>query len=100
MLQTIEILLKAAEIVKTKPPYDAFNMILEQFGILHEKFSIENTMVPYKGLYSIHQYMKSKPFRDLFWTIKFGYKIWSLFGNDGYQYHLDVYCEKSGRPRN
>ena len=37
--------------------------------------------------------MKSKP-------IKFGYKIWSLCGNDGYPYHLDIYCGKSGRPRN
>ena len=37
--------------------------------------------------------MKSKP-------IKFGYKIWSLCGNDEYPYHLDVYCGKAEGPGN
>ena len=63
-------LVEGSKIAKIKPPYDAFNMILKQFGILHDKLSIEKTMVPYKGLYSIRQYMKSKPFADLFWRIK------------------------------
>ena len=31
--------------------------------------------------------MKSKP-------IKFGWKIQCLCGNDGYPYHLDIYCRK------
>ena len=57
-------------------------------------------MVPYKGLYSIHHYVKSKPFGHLFWTIKFGYKLSSLCSNDGYRYHLDIYCRKSGEPIN
>ena len=63
-------LVEGSKIAKIKPPYDAFNMILKQFRILHDKLSIEKTMVPYKGLYSIRQYMKSKPFGDLFWRIK------------------------------
>ena len=37
--------------------------------------------------------MKSKP-------IKFGYKIWSLCGNDEYPCHLDVYCGKTEGPGN
>ena len=57
-------------------------------------------MVPYKWLNSICQYIESKPLGDLFWKIKFGYKVWSLCGNDGYPYHLDIYCEISERPRN
>ena len=44
--------------------------------------------------------MKSKPFGDLFWRIRFGYKIWSLCGNDRYPYHLDIYSGKSEGPRN
>ena len=49
------------------------------------KKSIEKATEPYKGSYSIDQYFKSKPFGDLFWRIKFGYKISSLCGNDGYR---------------
>ena len=50
-------------------------------------------MVPYKRLHSIRQYMKSKP-------TKFRYKIWSLCGNDGYPYHLDIYFGKFEGPGN
>ena len=89
---------EGSKIVKINPPYNVFNMILKQFGILYDKLSNGKTMVSYNGLYSI--ILKSKPFWDLFWRIKFGYKIWSLCGNDGYQYHLDIYCGKSEGPRN
>ena len=68
-------------------------MALKQFWILHGKLSIDESMVPYKGLHSILEYIKSKP-------IKFGHKIWSLCGNDGYSYHLDIYCGKSKGPGN
>ena len=40
-------------------------MILKQIGILYDKISIDQTMVPDKGLHLIDQLMKSKP-------IKFG----------------------------
>ena len=82
--------LEASKVAKVKPLYDAFNRNLKQFGILHEKMSIDESMVPYKGLHSIRQYIKSKP-------IKFGYKIWALCGEDGYPYHLEIYCGKSER---
>ena len=93
-------LVEGSKIAKMKPLYDAFNMILKQFGIWHDKLSIKKRMVPYKGLYSICQYMKSRPSGDLVWSIKFGYKIWSLCGNDGYPYHIDIHCEMSEGPRN
>ena len=56
---------KGNKVAKVKPLYDAFNVSLKQFGILHDKLSIDESMVPYKGLHSIRQYMKAKP-------IKFG----------------------------
>ena len=76
---------------KFRPIYDDFNRNLNQFGLLHSKLSIDESMVPYKGLHSIRQYMKSKP-------IKFGYKLWAMCGVDGYTYHLDIYCGKSEEP--
>ena len=76
------------KVAKVKPIYDAFNQNLKQFGLLHSKLAVDESMVPYKGLHSIRQYMKSKP-------IKFGYKLWALCGVDGYTYHLDIYCGKS-----
>ena len=79
---------KGNKVAKVQPIYDMFNKNLKQFGLLHSKLSIDESMVPYKGLHSIRQYMKAKP-------IKFGYKLWSLCGDDGYPYHLDIYCGKS-----
>ena len=66
-------------------------MTLKQFGILHDKISIDQTMVPDKGSNSINHLRKSKP-------IKFEQKIWNLCGNDGYPYLLDIYCGKSADP--
>ena len=57
-------------------------------------------MVPCKGLNSIRRYIESKLLGDLFQRIKFGYKVWSLCGNNGYPQHLDFYCGISERPRN
>ena len=58
-------LVEGSEIAKIKPIYDAFNMTLKQIGILYDKISIDQTMVPDKGLHLIDQLMKLKP-------IKFG----------------------------
>ena len=58
-------LVEGSEVAKIKPLYDAFSMTLKQFEILHDKISIDQTVVLHKGLHSIHQFMKSKP-------IKFG----------------------------
>ena len=48
-------LVEGSEIAKIKPIYDVFNMTSKQFGILHDKLLIVQTMVPYKGLHSIDQ---------------------------------------------
>ena len=54
------ILVEGSKIAKNELPYDAFNLTLKQSGILHDKLSIDQTMVPHKELHSIHQFMKSK----------------------------------------
>ena len=79
---------KGNKVAKVQPIYDSFNRNIKQFGLLHSTLSIDESMVPYKGLHPIRQYMKSKP-------IKFGYKLWALCGVDGYPYHLDIYCGKT-----
>ena len=54
-------LVEGSGIAKIKPIYDAFNMTLKQFGILHDKILIERTMVTHRELHSIDQFIKSKP---------------------------------------
>ena len=74
-------LVEGSKVAKIKSLYDALNLALKNLSIItyHDKLSINESMVPYKGLHSIRQYMKSKP-------IKFGYKIWSLCSNNGLPY--------------
>ena len=38
-------LAEGSKIVKINPPYNVFNLILKQFGILFDKLSIEKTMI-------------------------------------------------------
>ena len=47
--------------------------------------SIDESMVPYRGLHSTRQYIKCK-------TVKFGYKIWMLCSSDGFHYNFKIYC--------
>ena len=44
-------------------------------------------MVQYYGNFSIKQYIRNKP-------IHFGYKVWFLYGADGYPYNVDLYKDK------
>ena len=37
---------EGSKIAKVEPLYSAFNMTLKQFGILHDKLSIDKTMAP------------------------------------------------------
>ena len=76
------------KVAKVQPLYHQLNKNLKQFGVLHSKLSIDESMLPYRGLHSCKMYMKNKP-------IKFGYKLWTLCGADGYPYHQSIYCGKS-----
>ena len=50
-------------------------------------------MVPYFGRHSAKMFIRGKP-------IRFGYKLWSLCGSDGYPYHLQVYKGKAATSSN
>ena len=63
------------------------NNSLIQFGVFHEILSVDESMVPYFGRHSAKMFIRGKP-------IRFGYKIWSLCGIDGYPYHLKIYQGK------
>ena len=50
-------IVEGSEKAKIKRLYNTFNMTLKQFGMLHGKISIDQTMVPHKGLHWIDQFM-------------------------------------------
>ena len=53
---------------KVSPLYEMLNKKLQQFGILHDHLSIDESMVPYYGHHSCKQFIRGKP-------IRFGYKL-------------------------
>ena len=55
-----------------------------QLGVFHEHLSVDESMVPYRGLHGAHQYIRGKP-------ILFGFKIWVICGEDGFPYKLEIY---------
>ena len=69
---------------KVKPLYDLLNDKLGMFGIVHEDFSIDESMVPYFGRHSCKQFIRGKP-------IRFGYKLWVLASCTGLPYHVEIY---------
>ncbi|KRY92720.1 PiggyBac transposable element-derived protein 3 [Trichinella pseudospiralis] len=46
-------------------------------GMFHEKLSVDESIVPYYGRHAAKLFLKGK-------SIRFGYKVWLLCGNDGY----------------
>ena len=67
-----------------------FNMLREQcqqFGVFDEFLSVDESMIPYKGLHSARQFMRSKP-------VRFGLKMWMLCGSTGYPYNFEIYTGK------
>ena len=76
---------------KISPLYDMMNKNLVQHGVFHNLLSIDESMVPYYGRHSAKMFIRGKP-------IRFGYKIWSLCGSDGYPYHLKIYQGKENNP--
>ena len=63
---------KGNKAAKVQPLYDKLNHNLKRFGVLHHQLSIDESMVPYRGLHSCKMYMQNKP-------IKFGFKLWALW---------------------
>lgn len=76
------------KVAKVSPLYDKINENLLQFGVFHNKLSIDESMVPYFGRFGAKMYIKGKP-------IRYGYKIWCICGADGFPYHLQIYTGKA-----
>ena len=79
-----------SKVAKVLPIYTRLKENCLQFGFFHQLLSIDESMVPYRGLHSARQYIKGKP-------VKFGYKIWMLCSSDGFPYNFDIYCGKESR---
>ena len=79
--------LTESKTAKVDPIYDEFLKSSQQFGIFDKLLSIDESMVPYRGHFSIKQYIRNK-------LIRFGYKFWFLCGADGYPYNFELYKGK------
>ena len=79
--------LTKSKTAKVDPIYDELLKNCQQFGIFVKLLSIDESMVPYRGHFSIKQYIQNKP-------IRFGYKFWFLCGADGYPYNFELYKGK------
>ncbi|KAB0790296.1 hypothetical protein PPYR_15367 [Photinus pyralis] len=66
------------------------NKKYQQWGIIHEKLSVDEAMTRYYGHHS--SLVRGKP-------VRFGFKNWSLCSSNGYCYSVDTYCGKTkGNP--
>ena len=79
--------LAQSKVAKILPLLDLLKANCQQFGVFHKSLSIDESMVPYRGLHSAKQYIKGKP-------VKFGYKLWMLCSSDGFPYNFEIYCGK------
>ena len=79
--------LAQSKVAKVLPLLDLLKVNCQQFGVFHKSLSIDESMVPYRGLHSAKQYIKGKP-------VKFGYKLWMLCSSDGFPYNFEIYCGK------
>jgi hypothetical protein len=75
------------KMAKISQLYELLNQSLQRVGVFHSDISIDESMVPYFGRHSSKMYIKGKP-------IRFGYKIWTLAGSDGYPYMNELYSGK------
>ena len=78
---------------KTFLLYNMLNCNLVQFSISHELLSVDESMVPYFGCHRAKMLIREK-------AICFGYKIWCLWGSDGYPYHMQIYQKKQSNTIN
>lgn len=80
-----------SKLSKVQPIYDKLNTAFMQFGVFHDKLSIDESMVPYYGHHSAKMFIRGKP-------VRFGYKLWMLCSYDGYPYKAVIYAGKVDRP--
>ena len=63
------------------------NEKLKRFGVVHEDLSIDESMVPSYGRYSLKQFIRGKP-------VCFGYKLWVLARAIGFPNNVEILCMK------
>ncbi|KRY47553.1 PiggyBac transposable element-derived protein 3 [Trichinella britovi] len=85
-------LLAGDKLGKISGVYDDLNNRLRQFGIFHEKLSIDEGMVPYYGHHTCKMFIRGKP-------IRFGYKIWTMSSANRYPYDLKIYAGRDERKK-
>lgn len=76
---------KNDKMYKLRPLMDTLNKKFSQWGIFHDKLSIDEAMVKYFGHHSSKQFIRGKP-------VRFGYKDWMICSSTGYCYRFDTYC--------
>ena len=79
--------LTSSKVAKVEPLFEKLKKQCQQFGVFDEFISIDESMIPYRGLHSARQFIRNKP-------IRFGYKVWMLCGSTGFPYNFEIYCGK------
>ena len=79
--------LTESKTAKFDPIYDELLKSCQQFEIFDKLLSIDKSMVPYRGHFSIKQYIQNKP-------IRFACKFWFLCGADADPYNFELDKDK------
>ena len=64
--------LSQSKMAKVLPFYDRLKENCLQFGVFHKFLSIDESMIPYRGLHSARQYIKGKPVKFKMLDRKYG----------------------------
>lgn len=72
---------------KIQPIYDELNAQLKKFGVFHNNLSIDESMVTYYDHHSYNMFIRSK-------SIRFGFKVWTLYSSDGFPHNMKIYAGK------
>ncbi|KAI4462446.1 transposase is4 [Holotrichia oblita] len=76
---------KNDKVYKIRSLMEKLNKRFLQWGIFHDKLSIDEAMVKYFGHHSSKQFIRGKP-------VRLGYKDWMICSSSGYCYQFDTYC--------
>ena len=77
----------SSKVAKVEPLFDKLKKQSQQLVVFDEFISIDESLVPYRGLHSARQFIRNKPLR-------FGYEFWMLCGSTGFPYNFEIYCRK------
>ena len=75
------------KVAVVSPLCHALNDNLVQFRVWHADRSVDESMVPYYGRHGMKTFIRGKP-------IRLGFKIWVLYGIDGFPYRMKIYVGK------